>query len=251
MIERADRDGVAVVRLAHPPVNALDLELVTAIADVFEELDAGGPPAVVLTGSGRSFSAGVDLWRVVAGGPDYVREYLPQLCRAFEAIFNVGKPVVAAVNGHAIAGGCILTCACDRRLMVDGPGRIGVPELQVGVPFPTSALEVLEFAVGPRQARETLLSGLRCTPAQALARGLVDRLTRADELVDLAVATARELVAAVPADTFRLTKKQLRQSTTERIAARRPVLDPQVTQVWCARATDGWIRDYMAELKKA
>ena len=141
-------DGVAVVRLDDGKVNALDLELLTAISATMARLV--DVPAVVLTGAGTVFSAGVDLRRIVEGGPAHVREFLPELSRAFLAVFDHPRPVVAAVNGHALAGGCVLAAACDVRLM--SGGRIGLTELLVGVPFPVAPLEIMRFAVGPAVA---------------------------------------------------------------------------------------------------
>src|SRR6266576_3946717 len=101
------------------------------------------------------FSAGVDLLRLVDGGADYVRNFLPAVCRTFEALFSLLAPVVAAIHGHAIAGGCVIACATDYRMMAREPGRIGVPELLVGVPFPVVPLEIMRFAA-PRQYLQAL-----------------------------------------------------------------------------------------------
>ena len=144
MIHRDDHDGVAVLRIEHGKANALDLELCNAIVTAFEE--AGDARAVVLTGTGRIFSAGVDLFRVIEGGRSYIEAFVPAMCRAFERLFVHPAPVVAAANGHAIAGGCLLVAAADQRLMAEGTARIGIPELQVGVPFPPIALEIIRFA---------------------------------------------------------------------------------------------------------
>ena len=191
MIEREDLDGVAVVRLAHGPVNALDLELVTNISATFSELDASDHRAIVFTGAGRAFSAGVDLWQAVDGGPEYVRQFVPALVEAFETVFNTGKPVVAAVNGHAIAGGCVLVSGCDHRIM--SAGRIGVTELLVGVPFPISALEILIHAIGPQRAREAVLSGATYEPETAVVMGLADEVVESDRLLERAVDAANRL----------------------------------------------------------
>ena len=96
--------------------------------------------AVIVTGSGSSFSAGVDLFRVIKDGPEYGRRFLPVLDDFLRAALTLPKPMVAAINGHAIAGGCILAAACDHRIMTEGNGRIGIPELAVGVPFPALPL---------------------------------------------------------------------------------------------------------------
>ncbi len=136
MIEVEEHGTVHLVRLRHGKVNAMDLELLRAVRDTFAELAGAG--AVVLTGDGRAFSAGVDLRRLLHEGAGYTAEFLPALSAAVRAVFEHPRPVVAAVNGHAIAGGCVLVAACDRRLM--SAGTIGVSELAVGVPFPTAAL---------------------------------------------------------------------------------------------------------------
>ena len=97
--------------LTHGKANALDIEFCEAIAAHFAELRERDAKAVVLTGQGRMFSAGVDLIRLSDGGADYVRHFLPALHRLYDAVFFHPKPVVAAVNGHAIAGGCVLAAA--------------------------------------------------------------------------------------------------------------------------------------------
>ena len=139
MIETSDENGVAVLRLAHGPVNALDLELLTALPRALDGV--ADAPAVVLTGAGRCFSAGVDLKRIVEGGPEYVAEFLPALGRAALTLFTHPRPVVSAVNGHALAGGCVLAAAGDHRVM--GAGTIGLTELAAGVPFPAVPLEIM------------------------------------------------------------------------------------------------------------
>jgi len=242
MIEREDVDGVAVVRLAHGKVNALDLELLYAITDTFTELDAGPARAVVLTGAGRAFSAGVDLWRIIDGGAEYGRSFLPALTAAFLAVYRTGKPVVAAVNGHAIAGGAVLACACDRRLMAAGGGRIGVTELAVGVPFPQAAIDILRSVLGDRRTREVVFAA-EAYPAGAAGR-FVDEVVQPDELLPAAIATANRLATAIPPDTYRFTKAQLRPVIEAGI-------EPEVTELWLRRIEDGWIQRYMQDAVQA
>ncbi len=136
------------------------------------------PPAraVILTGTGRIFSAGVDLPRLIEGGVPYIREFLPALNAMLAAVFSYPKPVVAAINGHAIAGGCVLACAADRRLMAKDGGRIGVTELLVGVPFPAAAMEIMRHATAPQYFEHAIFSGATFTPEDAAMRGLVDEV---------------------------------------------------------------------------
>jgi enoyl-CoA hydratase len=236
MLDISRVGDVTVVTLNHGKVSALDLELCEAITSTFRDVTSG---AVVLTGTGSVFSAGVDLWRVLDGGPPYIRAFLPALVSAFEAVLTCPVPVVAAVNGHAIAGGCILAAACDHRLMTTSPAGIGVPEMLVGVPFPSPALEIVEHAAGPQAARRAVLTGELFQPDRALAIGLVDELVDPQSLMTQAISHAAHLASSVPADTFRLTKREW----TSRVPRNRDL--NEVTRLWEARATDGWMRDYL------
>jgi enoyl-CoA hydratase/carnithine racemase len=244
VISVEDLDGVAVVRLDHGPVNALDLELLQAIAATMARVVEA--PAVVLTGVGRVFSAGVDLRRIVDGGPGYVREFLPALSAAFLAVFDHPRPVVAAVNGHALAGGCVLAAAGDLRLM--SGGTIGLTELLVGVPFPVTPLEIMRFAVGPAVAA-LALTGRTLGPDDARRIGLVDVVVRPDELVPEAVHRAAAL-ARTPAPVYAFTKQQLRRFTRQRIDQLRPVDDLRAAAVWESEETRAAAGDYLDRLAR-
>jgi enoyl-CoA hydratase len=243
VIDTTMHGDVAVLTLNHGPVNALDLELLTALPGAFAEV---GDAPVVLTGAGRCFSAGVDLKRIVEGGASYVAEFLPALSTAVLAVFDHRGPVVAAVNGHALAGGCVLAAACDVRLM--SSGTIGLTELGVGVPFPTVPLEVMRHAAGAAVNRLVLTSA-RLSPVDAHRIGLVDEVVP-DDLLAAAVSSASEL-AEVPAAVYALAKEQLREPAHTRIAARRDVDDPVVTELWSAEATRARLRDFLASLSRS
>src|SRR5262249_58826582 len=138
--------------------------------------------------------AGVDLVRMTKEGAPYVRAFLPALSRSFETLFSLLKPVVAAVNGHAIAGGCIIACAADRRLMARDAGRIGIPELLVGVPFPVVPLEIMRFAAA-RHLPSLAYTGITCGADEAQRNGLVDVVVDGEQLLDEAIQVAETLAA--------------------------------------------------------
>ena len=211
MLITEDRDEVAVLRIEHGRVGALDVELLNALTEAVTASDR----ALVITGSGSSFSAGVDLRRILDGGQPYTEELLAALSRTFRVVFDHPRPTVAAVNGHAIAGGCVLALACDLRLM--SGGRIGLTELTVGVPFPTSALEIVRHALGSR-AGQVLLGAETADRERALALGMVDELTEPGELVPRALALATELAARSP-ESYRLAKVQLHRPANAAIEA--------------------------------
>jgi enoyl-CoA hydratase len=244
MIDVERRGPVAVVRFDHGKVQALDVDLLVSLLDALGRVEDSGARAVVLTGTGRVFSAGVDLQQVLDGGAEYLGRFLPLLISAFERLFSFPRPVVAAVNGPAVAGGCVLACACDRRILVEG-GRIGASELLVGVPFPVSALEILRWACGAR-TEEVVLTGTLYGAEEALSIGLAHEIVAADELLDRSLAVATVLGEVAPG-AFRLAKAQLRRPTVDRIAADAAGVDPEVLALWSAPETTASIG---AQLKR-
>ena len=231
MIDTTFDGPVAILRIEHGPVNALDAELLSAFVAALGDAERRAQ-AIVLTGTGAAFSAGADLLRLLREGPEYVEEARPHAAAAFERMFLSPLPVVAAINGHAIAGGCVLALACDHRITLPGDHRVGLAELRVGVPFPVWALEIVRAAVAPPHLQRLLYSGRLTTPEEALGVGLVDEIVAADQLIPRAVAVARRL-ASIPAATFALTKRALREPFAER-ARRNASIDDEAMVVWAS-----------------
>jgi enoyl-CoA hydratase len=243
MIERSQHEGILTLRLAHGKASALDVELLDALLRELEGV-ATDVRALVLTGTGSIFSAGVDLFRLTQEGADYVRRFLPLLSRFLCTLFTFPRPVVAAANGHAIAGGCVLVLACDARLMAEGAGRIGVPELLVGVPFPAAALEVVRFAVPRDKVQALLYTGRTLPPREALSAGLVDEVVAPENLLARAREVAGQL-AQIPPPVYRLTKQSLRAPALERIERARELQDQAALEVWAAAETRAHVREYL------
>ncbi len=251
MIETTRHGEIAVLKLVHGKANALDLELCEAIVAQFKALRATSDKAVVLTGQGRMFSAGVDLPRLVAGGDVYVRKFLLALHNLYDTVFHHPKPVIAAVNGHAIAGGCVLACCADRRIAAREAGQIGVTELLVGVPFPAMAFEVMRFATAPQFFPDVILSGATFATDEAFRRGLVDELVEPEQLIERALAAAGNL-ARLPSPTFALTKGQIRQPVIDRMAKDGARVDALAEQIWTSPDTLAHVRGFVERtLKKA
>ena len=241
MIELSERDGVALLRLADGKANAMSLDFCEALTARFAALSSAR--AVVLTGTGTIFSAGVDLVRLLEGGAPYIRKFLPTLSTMLATVFSHPAPVVAAINGHAIAGGCVLACAADRRLMVRDGGRIGVTELLVGVPFPPAAIEIMRCATAPQFFAEAIFGGATYSPIEAVGRCWVHDLVESEALLDRALDAASAL-AALPAKAFALSKRQTREPALERMQNRE--VDAAIEQIWTAPETLQRVRDYVA-----
>jgi enoyl-CoA hydratase len=226
------RGAVALLTLDNPPANALGSSVLGELARATEAIRADDSRALVLTGAGRFFSAGLDLFEVarLVTSPD-AHVFARLFDDVVTALFALEKPVVAAVNGHAIAGGAVLASTADFRLIADADLKIGLTEIQVGVAFPISALEVVRFACSGRHLPEILYRGQTYRPADAVARGLADEVVPAAELLDRALALAGELAEARPL-AFSSSKRALRADHLARIrAAAAGGLDP-VWQTW-------------------
>lgn len=248
MFEVEMRGDVAVLTMCHGKANVIDAEFCEAIPSQLDDLRKSAA-AVVLTGKGGIFSAGVDLKRFLGETQVYADTFIPGLARAFAALYAFPKPMVTAINGHAIAGGCIMAIAGDQRLMAAGDGTIGVPELKVGLPFPGIALEMVRQCCG-RATERVLYLGERFSPDDAVHMGLVDRVVPADTLLDEAVALATDL-ATRREESFAVTKWQVREQVFLRLEELRDEED-EVERIWRDPASKDHIRAYVdATLKSA
>ena len=243
MIDRKDAGGIRTLKLAHGKVSAIDIELGEAIV---AEMKAAMDPSVrgvILTGTGSSFSAGVDLFRVIKDGPEYGRRFLPVLDELLRATLTLPKPVVAAINGHAIAGGCILAAACDHRIMVEGTGKIGIPELAVGVPFPGLPLQIMAARLADGPLRDLVYTGRTVQIDEAKAIGLIDEKCPAGMLLDRATEVALKM-ASIPAGAFALTKQGFYTPILER-TKQLAALNARVVEAWQQQETYDTIRKYL------
>ncbi len=249
MIEKSEKGGVVVLKLAYGKANTMDIAFCQTMTKEFTELRLSAAKAVVLTGQGGIFSAGVELVRTSDGGPGYVREFLPALNAMFDAVFPFPKPGGAAINGHAIAGGCVLACCADKRLMAQGNGRIGVTELLVGLPFPALAFEVMRSVTLSRYFSQAIYAGDTVLPEAGAERGWIDEVVVPADLMDRAIAVAQTL-AALPASTFAMTKRQMHLPVAERMEIVGDEIDEAVIDIWAAPEATARIQDYVARTLK-
>lgn len=244
MIGTSIEDGIATVRIDDGRLNVIDLAAIRELAAAVEaQRDAR---AIVLVGAQRAFSAGVDLAGLLSAPLAYTEEFLEALESFVVALYRVEVPTVAAVTGHAIAGGCLLVAACDVRVM--GTGRIGVTESLVGFPIPPAALEVLRARTGVR-TESLVRTGTTLEPAEALAAGLVDEVVEPGRVVDRAHEVARTLAASPPAS-YAVQKRMLRADTDRRIEDTRAAFGDAVRETWLSDAPRAHAAAYLASLTR-
>jgi len=230
------------VTLSRGKVNALDEALVVSLAELFDAL--GKDPdvrAVLLTGRGAFFSFGFD----VPGFLPYSRQaflnYLERFTGLYRQLFTLPKPLVAAINGHAVAGGFMLATACDERLMVSGKARISLNEITFGASLLAGSLVMLRSWVGGRVAQRIAYDGAMYSAEQAAGMGLVDAVVDPADLLERALDRARAL-GSRDARAFAGIKALLRQPLAREMARLEPESNAAFTEVWYSEATRAQLR---------
>ena len=188
-------DGIAVVRLNRPEaLNALNAQLLSEVAQALTALDADeAVRCIILTGSEKAFAAGADIKEMA--GRTFSDVFLENLFTdAFDAIGRVRKPVVAAVSGYALGGGCELAMACDFIICAD-TAKFGQPEINLGVVAGIGGTQRLTRLVGKSKAMDMNLTGRFMDAAEAERSGLVSRVVPAADLMTEARAAARKIAA--------------------------------------------------------
>jgi len=192
-------DELAIVKINRPPVNALNSEVVTEIHQMFDELEKDEQvKVIILTGEGKAFVAGADISEMVDFGPEGGAEFSKKGQAAFDKIENTPKPVIAAINGFALGGGCEIAMACDIRIAVEG-AKLGQPEVNLGVIPGFAGTQRLPRLVGKGKAKELIFTGNMVTAEEAEQIGLVNQVLTAEELMNTAKEMAKTIASKGPA----------------------------------------------------
>ncbi len=246
-IER--HDEIALLRLNAGKANAMTADFLTGLGRLVDEATApaAGVRALVLTGERVTFSAGLALPSLLGLERAALRGFMDLFARTMLRVFTCELPVVAAVNGHAIAGGCVLALECDARLMADGAGKIGLTEVTLGIGLPAVVIEPLRLVVPARALAPIALEGRLFDARAALELGLVDELVVPAELETRAIARARELArAAGPA--FAQVKQALRRPALDAIARHGADERERWLDTWYSPAAQARLAEQVARL---
>jgi enoyl-CoA hydratase len=214
-----ERTGaVALLRMNAGKANAINPAFLDRMNALLDELEAAPPRALLLTGHGRAFCAGLDLPTLI----DLDRAQLTAFIRRFSEfmlrVFMLPWPVVAAVNGHAVAGGCVLALQADQRLMAGGEGVIGLNEVRLGIGLPSVVVETLRCQFPPSSLFPIACEGGLFPPAEAHRLGLVQEVVEPERLLQRAADRAAAL-AEIPAPAFASVKRSLRKPVLDTIRA--------------------------------
>lgn len=238
-IEVQKRKAVAVLMLRRGKVNALNGAMVDQIRQSLKALE-GDPEArsIIITGAGKFFSFGFDIPKFLSFTKDQFAEFLANFADLYTYLFLYPKPVVAALNGHTIAGGCMLALACDSRVMVAGKAKISLNEIAFGSTVFAGSTEMLRFCVGSANASKVLYSGAMYPAEEAMSFGLVDEVATEHDLMDVAFNMAAALASKHP-PAFASIKSLLRRSIAEEMIRRERESIKELVDIWYSENT--WV----------
>lgn len=197
-LELKEKKGVGIIRINRPPANAINCEMVDELFDMIDRIVSKDDiKAIIITGEAGFFVGGADIKMMQEhmghNLPSFIEAYTVHLQRAFNKIEEIPKPVIAAINGHAMGGGCELTLACDFRFMAKGKAKIGLPEVKLGILPGAGGLQRLPRLIGKAKAMEMIIKGSLLSAEEALEVGLVHKVFDLSELFDQTVKYAADM----------------------------------------------------------
>jgi 3,2-trans-enoyl-CoA isomerase len=227
------KDRLALITLNRGKSNALNREMITELTDMLHNINSdaniGG---LIITGKEHFFSAGLDLIELYNYNEDEIRSFWQLFLDFIAKIVAFKKPMVAAINGHSPAGGCIIALAADARVMAEGKYIIGLNEVPVGIIVPDSAFQLYAFWLGKAHASRSLLEGKLFSPEEALGIGLVDELVNPASIMTAAERRIRKYMALEP-NTWQQSKLNIRKELIAATAAdQSDTLENTLAQWW-------------------
>lgn len=249
MIKAIEHGPIRELRLDRPPANALSPDLIVALKRAVQQAPAEKVGALILSGSPGRFSGGLDIPLLLGLHRQAIAQVWREFYSLLGAIGSSAIPIVAAITGHAPAGGTVLALFCDWRVMAEGEYKIGLNEVPVGIPLPPLIMQGLRRVVGSRQAERLAVSGELLSPQQALRVGLVDELVPVETVVDHSLQWCQRMLA-LPEKAMTSTRLQARADLVDLLSAN---LEPElerVTQGWWDPATQAPLRALVERLGK-
>ncbi len=248
MIETTRHGRIWQLRMARPPVNALNPALLSALRDAVREAPGQGAEAIVLAGGSGVFSAGLDVPHLLTLRADDLRAAWGLFFEAALALAESPIPVAAAIDGHSPAGGCVLALCCDYRIMARGDFRIGLNEVQVGLPVPETVQLLLRRTIGRYRAERLMLAGTMVDAASAERLGLVD------ELADAGAVEARardwlEALLALPRGALLETRRMSRSDIVQALRDPERIGIERFLEGWFGAETQAVLQAMVARLK--
>lgn len=246
MIYLEHRDSVAIVELKRGITNPIDLQLVNELANALHEIkrDPGMHGLVLSSSSHKFFSIGFDIPNLFELDKEDFKHFYRAYNQACLDLYTLPKPTVAAVTGHAIAGGCILALCCDYRYIAEGRRLMGLNEVKLGVPIPYVGDSILRSITSERNATEIMYGGEFYQPAELLQMGVVDQVLPIEQLKEKTVEKVN-LLGAFPREAFAMIKRNRVEAVEEQILSRLEEKQLYFVECWYSEEGRKRIREAM------
>lgn len=246
MISVDYRGSVMLARFNRGVTNALNPEFVQALDGVFQRVksDAGVSGLVLASSNEKFFSIGLDIPDLYPLEREDFRDFFRVFNRVCMDLYTLPKPTVAAITGHALAGGCILALCCDWRFIAEGRKLMGLNEVKLGVPVPYLTDRVLHALAGVRYARRIMECGDFYAPAEALEMGMVDQVLPVEEVVNNAIAHAEKL-GSLPGAAYGMIKQNRVETTAAEVLAGETEKERYFIESWYSEAVRERLREAM------
>ena len=242
-VEVKTAEGIATIILNRGKVNALNDMVVDELRAILQESEVDQDiKAIVISGYGKFFSFGFDIPEFLSFTKEEFTNYLTKFTDLYTYLFLYPKPVVAALNGHTIAGGCMLALACDNRVMVAGKGKISLNEISFGSSVFAGSTEMLRFWIGSANATKVLYSGAMYSAEEAMSLGLVHEVLTEDKLMGQARRIASDL-ASKQSPAFASIKSLLRKPTAEVMMQKEKASIREFVDIWYSEPTWANLKD--------
>ncbi|HEY2396754.1 MAG TPA: enoyl-CoA hydratase/isomerase family protein [Rudaea sp.] len=254
MLETIRHDAVVELRLARPPVNALDPHLVAALRSAIDAAPSQAARAIVMSGRPGMYSGGLDVPALLQLDQATLKQFLRDFFELCGAIACSPIPIVAAITGHSPAGGAVLSIFCDYRVMARSvdpakPFCIGLNEVQVGLSVPALIQSGLKRLVGAHRAERLMVAGTMLEGEEALRIGFIDELVDVDQVVPHALDWLQNLLN-LPPQAMSTTRRLARRDLTETFADPRTWLLDDFSAAWFSDETQSVLKTLVARLKK-
>ena len=210
-------NGIAQITMDDGKVNAMSWGFFEEMGKNLDQAESDGAKALVITGRPGFFSGGLDLKLLPTLSTSEMKNFTTTFARTMLRVFSFPVPTIAASTGHAVAGGAMLTFACDRRFALDGPYRIQMNETLIGIPLPAWMFLIAGSAIPSRWRTEALLHARAYNPNEALERGILDAVAPEANSLAAQVKAATEELLSLNLPAYAASKKNLRQAEIEHV----------------------------------
>lgn len=248
VLEIIRHNDIHELRMSRPPVNALDGELIQSIRQAVKDAPAHGARGLILSGRPGMFSGGLDVPNLLQLDRDAMCEVWRNVIGTCEALAHSPIPVVAAITGHSPAGGAVLTLFCDYRIMAEGPFRIGLNEVQVGLVVPDVIQGGLRRLIGTYRAERLMVAGTMIEASEAHRIGWVDELTETEQVVTRAIAWLQQHLA-LPSQAMTQTRHLARADLRALFDYDREKADADFLACWFSDEAQRVLHEVVAMLK--